>query len=62
MTARAEGIGVLTSGTRHGWPVWTGVTCVECPGCGFTFGADHENTNGTGYSCPVCELREALVL
>lgn len=42
------------SGERHGWTLWDHVQCVECPGCGFTFDADHEDTEGGGYSCPVC--------
>lgn len=42
-----------TGETRHGWNVWTGVACVECPDCAFTMDADHEDTQG-GYSCPNC--------
>lgn len=33
-----------------------GVRCWVCPDCGFAFDASHVNTDGTGYSCPVCEL------
>lgn len=40
-------------GERHGWNVWENVTCVECPGCGFTFDQDHEDLEG-GYSCSLC--------
>jgi hypothetical protein len=40
---------------RGGWPVWDGVTCVECPGCGFTFSAWHPDVVGVGYSCPECD-------
>lgn len=25
-----------------------------CPDCAFTFAAEHENTDGSGYSCPAC--------
>lgn len=41
-------------GELRGWSLWTGVTCVECPSCGFTFDASHADTDGTGYSCPLC--------
>jgi NTP pyrophosphatase (non-canonical NTP hydrolase) len=37
-----------------GWTVHTGVTCVECPGCAFTFAADHEDHPHGGFSCPNC--------
>lgn len=31
------------------------VVCVVCPGCGFTFDADHTDDNDIGgYSCPEC--------
>jgi hypothetical protein len=44
--------------TRHGWAVREGVNVVECPGCGFTMGLEHEDENDAGtearYSCPVC--------
>jgi hypothetical protein len=33
-----------------------GVRCWVCPDCGFAFDATHTNTDGTGYSCPVCEI------
>jgi ssDNA-binding Zn-finger/Zn-ribbon topoisomerase 1 len=36
------------------WTRWNSVECVECPDCAFTFDADHEATDGSGYSCPVC--------
>lgn len=39
----------------HGWAVECGVTCVVCPGCAFTFDAQHEDdTPDGGYSCPSC--------
>ncbi len=28
----------------------------ECEKCGFRFSREHENADGSGYSCPVCEL------
>jgi len=39
---------------RHGWAVETGVPCVVCPGCAFTFDACHEDASAGGYSCPSC--------
>ncbi len=48
------------------WDRVSGVECVECPTCAFTFGADHETVmHGyvVGYSCPNCaevELRRSL--
>jgi hypothetical protein len=44
----------MTERQRHGWDIYRGVTCVACPDCAFTFDADHENTDGTGYTCPAC--------
>jgi hypothetical protein len=41
------------------------VRCWVCLDCGFAFDADHVNADGTGYSCPVCEitgLRERLAM
>lgn len=43
----------------HGWITAHDVLCVVCPGCGFTFDADHTGP-GVGYSCPLCELDAAL--
>lgn len=41
------------------WELWRG-RMVECPSCGFTFGADHTNAmdenDPDGYSCPLCDL------
>lgn len=31
----------------------------SCPDCAFTFDAVHTNTDGSGLSCPVCELAAA---
>lgn len=36
------------------WNVHQGVTCVECPGCAFTFDADHQDVDRDGYTCPEC--------
>ena len=41
-------------GERHGWPLWINVTCVECPSCGYTFDADHEDVGRAGYTCGEC--------
>lgn len=40
--------------SRHGWAIWVNVTCVECPDCGFTMDHDHEDADGSGYTCPNC--------
>ena len=44
----------------YGWRVRPGVRCVECPDCGFTFGADHTvQTDGhPAYDCPNCETAQ----
>lgn len=39
--------------TGAGWEVETGVRCVICPACAFTFDAFHTDEGG-GYSCPAC--------
>lgn len=44
---------------RHEWAIERNVTCVVCPDCGFTFDADHEDVDGSGYSCPLAECRAA---
>jgi hypothetical protein len=45
---------------RHGWPITVGVTCVSCPGCGFTFDAEHtDEPRGDQYSCPTCDASES---
>jgi hypothetical protein len=36
------------------WTRETGVTCVVCPGCAFTFDAFHTENDGSGYDCPAC--------
>lgn len=52
---------VFAGRSRHGWNVWTGVTCVECAGCGFTFHEAHEDADRDGYTCPNCGERSADV-
>jgi hypothetical protein len=42
----------------HAWERRHGVECVECPDCGFTFAAMHEDGDGSGYSCPNCGTGE----
>lgn len=37
------------------WEQIEGVVCVVCPDCAFTFGAEHQNTRGGGYTCPNCQ-------
>jgi hypothetical protein len=49
--------GVMTAEKRHGWTVWAGVTCVECPSCAFTFDAGHVLTREVGFECPECGRR-----
>ncbi len=39
---------------RHGWELEHGITVAVCPGCAFSFDAQHEETDGSGYSCPCC--------
>ena len=48
--------GTRTEGDlRHGWQVYRGVDCVECPDCGFLFAACHEDvTAPNNYTCPNC--------
>ena len=36
------------------WEIETGVTCVVCPGCAFTFDATHADDKTGRYSCPDC--------
>lgn len=36
------------------WEEVVAFRCVICPQCAFTFDADHRDTDGGGYSCPVC--------
>lgn len=36
------------------WQYVTGVDCVVCPGCAFTFDADHIDVGTNRYSCPCC--------
>jgi hypothetical protein len=36
-----------------------GVTCVVCPDCAFTFDADHVDSDGGGYTCPLCHPEPA---
>lgn len=37
------------------WARVEGVTCVVCPGCGFTYAAEHElDRPEGGYACPNC--------
>lgn len=60
--ARAE-VNVGATDWRDGngrrWELWQGLM-VECPSCGFTFGADHTNAmdedDPDGYSCPLCDI------
>ncbi len=33
-----------------------GVRCWICPDCAFTFSAEHTNTDGSGYTCPLCAV------
>ena len=37
------------------WERHEGLTCVECPSCGFRMDEDHEDMEG-GYSCPNCQV------
>ena len=32
---------------------------VTCEDCGFRYGAEHLNTDGKTYTCPLCELQRA---
>lgn len=48
--------------TDEPWFQVSGVKCVACPECAFTFDRGHEDVDG-GYSCPCCaELRLRLLL
>lgn len=46
-------------GEYRAWQLWLG-QMVECPGCAFTFGADHTDTPSGGYSCPNCSAEGEL--
>lgn len=41
------------------WEIHLGMVCVECPGCGFCFGADHVDDASGRYSCPSCGTVES---
>ncbi len=36
------------------------VTLWECDSCGFRFSREHENGDGSGFSCPVCENANSM--
>ena len=51
----AGGASPMTTPSGLPWEVIRGITCVVCPGCAFTFAAEHtDEPDGTAYSCPCC--------